>query len=410
MSTTTEPAPKPPAGRRFAAWAKAGASGAARGVGRGAKWAGTRYWDWSRTRWQSVRDAETERSKRVLNLAALIAGWGAALGAAVFTLVLVYAILLIPFTPRVATLEQALEVNPSVVFSSDGTELTTYARSGREWVGLDEVSPHVVDALLSTEDRRFYSHGGIDMRRTAGAVVRTLSGDREGGSSITQQLARNLFPESIGREASLTRKLKEAITAIKIERVYTKDQILEIYLNSVPFLYNAVGIERAAHTYFSKDADDLSLVESATLVAMLKGTSYYNPRQNPERALARRNLVLRLMVANGRLGRARGRAAERRRRWACGSSGRRSRTASRRTSPSTSAARWTRGATRTATASTATASASTPRSTGACSAPRPSPSASSATRSRPSRTWSGAARAPAASARRRRPTTAPPLA
>ncbi|WP_094550541.1 transglycosylase domain-containing protein [Rubricoccus marinus] len=300
MSTTaTEPSPTPT--RRMAGWARRTASGAARGLGRGAARAGGGFWRWSGTRWERVRDAEAQRSARLFNLAALLAGWGAALGGAVFTLVLLYALFLIPFTPRVATLEQALEIHPSVAISADGTELTEYARGGREWVELEDISPHVIDALLATEDRRFYSHGGIDLRRTAGAVVRTLSGDREGGSSITQQLAKNLFPQAIGNDASLKRKLKEAITAIKIERVYEKDQILEIYLNSVPFLYNAIGIERAARTYFSKGADDLTLVESATLVAMLKGTSYYNPRRNPERALRRRNLVLRLMVDDGRL-------------------------------------------------------------------------------------------------------------
>lgn len=298
---TQNPPPTPPLRSRFWGWTKATASRGAKGAGRGAKRAGTAYWGWSKGKWSGVRDGERQPSKRVLDLAALLVAAMGVLGGTVFTLVVLYTLFLIPFTPRVATLEQALELNPSVAVAADGTELTTYARSGRQWVGMDEISPHVIDALLATEDRRFYSHGGIDLRRTAGAVVRTLSGDREGGSSITQQLARNLFPESVGREASLKRKLKEAITAIKIERVYEKDQILEIYLNSVPFLYNAVGIERAAHTYFSKDAADLTLPEAATLVAMLKGTSYYNPRQQPERALARRNLVLDLMVVNERI-------------------------------------------------------------------------------------------------------------
>ena len=302
MSTiATENEPTPRLRARLWRGTKTAGSGAARGLWRGAKWGGGHMGRWSGRRWRTVRDGEAARSRRVLNVAYLIAGWGAALGTTLTALVALYAVLLIPFTPRIATLEGALEVHPSVVYAADGTELTTYARRAREWVGLDEVSPHVIDALLATEDRRFYDHGGIDLRRTAGAVVRTLSGDREGGSSITQQLAKNLFPKAIGNDASLKRKLKEAITAVKIERVYEKDQILEIYLNSVPFLYNAVGIERAAHTYFSKDAADLTLPEAATLVAMLKGTSYYNPRQQPERALARRNLVLRLMVDDERL-------------------------------------------------------------------------------------------------------------
>ena len=301
MPTTAEHESPPRLRARLWRGTKRAGTGAARGLWRGARWGGGHMKRWTGRRWRTVRDGEAERSRRVLHLAFLMAGWGVALGTALTLAVALYALALIPFTPRVATLEAALEVHPSVVVAADGTELTTFARSGREWVGLDEVSPHVIDALLATEDRRFYDHGGIDARRTAGALVRTLTGDREGGSSITQQLAKNLFPKSIGTAPSLTRKLKEAITAVKIERVYEKDQILEIYLNSVPFLYNAVGIERAAHTYFSKDAADLTLPEAATLVAMLKGTSYYNPRQQPERALARRNLVLRLMVEDGRL-------------------------------------------------------------------------------------------------------------
>ena len=301
MPAPTQTPSEPSLRSRVWSGVRSGAARGAKGAGRGAKKAARAYRNWSGARWRTVRDGEAPRSTRVLNLAALVAAGGSVLGATVATLVLLYALVLIPFTPRVSTLEKALELHPSVAVASDGTELTTYARSGRKWVGLDEISPHVVSALLATEDRRFYSHGGIDLRRTAGAVVRTISGDREGGSSLTQQLAKNLFPQAIGNAPTLTRKLKEAITAVKIERVYEKDQILEIYLNSVPFLYNAVGIERAAHTYFSKDAADLTLTESATLVAMLKGTSYYNPRQQPERALARRNLVLGLMAATERL-------------------------------------------------------------------------------------------------------------
>ncbi|MFZ2393645.1 penicillin-binding protein 1A, partial [Rhodoferax sp.] len=159
----------------------------------------------------------------------------------------------------------------------------------------------VVNALIATEDRRFYQHHGIDLRRLAGAALSTLSGDLQGGSTITQQLARNLFPEEIGRAATLTRKLKEAITAIKIEAVYSKREILETYLNTVPFLYNAFGIEMAARTYFDTSADQLDVLESATLIGMLKGTSYYNPVQNPERAKQRRNLVLEQMAKNGKL-------------------------------------------------------------------------------------------------------------
>jgi penicillin-binding protein 1A len=128
-----------------------------------------------------------------------------------------------------------------------------------------------------------------------------FSGDRQGGSTLTQQLARNLYPEAIGRAPTLTRKIKEAITALKIEAIHSKDEILETYLNTVPFLYNAYGIEMAARTYFDTSADQLDVLQSATLVGMLKGNSYYNPVLNPERALQRRNTVLKQMVKREKL-------------------------------------------------------------------------------------------------------------
>ena len=216
-------------------------------------------------------------------------------------LVLLYVLLLVPFTPGIGDLRKAKSEAPSVLLATDGSVLAEYKRINRQWVTLDQISPNVVDALIATEDRRFYQHHGIDLRRLAGAVLSTLSGELQGGSTITQQLARNLFPEEIGRAATLTRKLKEAITALKIEAVYSKPEILETYLNTVPFLYNAFGIEMAARTYFGKSADKLDVLESATLIGMLKGTSYYNPVQNPERAQQRRNLVLEQMAKDGKL-------------------------------------------------------------------------------------------------------------
>lgn len=212
-----------------------------------------------------------------------------------------YVMLLIPFTPGIGDIRKARVDRPARILSSDGKLLAEFKPSNREWVTLADISPRVIDALISTEDHRFYGHHGIDWRRTAGAALRTFSGDRQGGSTITQQLARNLYPEEIGRAPTLTRKLKEAITALKIEAIYHKDEILETYLNTVPFLYNAYGIEMAARTYFDKSASDLDAREAATLIGMLKGNAYYNPVLNPERALQRRNTVLAQMVKYGRL-------------------------------------------------------------------------------------------------------------
>ncbi|MFN4118126.1 penicillin-binding protein 1A [Acidovorax sp.] len=224
---------------------------------------------------------------------------------AVPTALLVYALTLVPTTPSIGDIRKAKNEMPAQIMSVDGKLLAEYRWANREWVELNQISPNVIDALIATEDHRFYDHWGMDWRRTFSSVVHTLRGDPQGGSTITQQLARNLFPEEIGRSRvfpqALTRKLKEAITAFKIEASYSKDEILETYLNTVPFLYNAYGIEMAARTYFDKSAGKLNVLESATLIGMLKGTAYYNPVLNPERAQARRNTVLSQMVKRGKL-------------------------------------------------------------------------------------------------------------
>lgn len=216
-------------------------------------------------------------------------------------LVVLYVLVLIPFTPSISDIRKARVDRPAQILSADGKLLAEFKPSNREWVTLKQISPHMIDALISTEDHRFYEHHGIDWKRTASAALHTFHGDRQGGSTITQQLARNLYPDEVGRAPTLTRKIKEAITAEKIEMAYSKDQILETYLNTVPFLYNAYGVEMAARTYFSKSAAELDILEAATLTGMLKGNSYYNPVLNPERALQRRNTVLAQMVKYGRL-------------------------------------------------------------------------------------------------------------
>lgn len=208
---------------------------------------------------------------------------------------------IIPKTPGVDAMLDAQEAKPSILLSADGTHLATYSQGQHERVALDQISPHVIEALIATEDHRFYEHRGVDITRTLAAALHTVRGDAQGGSTITQQLVRNMFPEEIGRSRTLERKLREIITALKIEDTYTKDEILETYLNTVPFLYNVVGIEMAARTYYDKSAASLDVLESATLVGMLKGTSYYNPVINPERAQRRRNVVLGQMVKRGML-------------------------------------------------------------------------------------------------------------
>ena len=228
--------------------------------------------------------------------AVLIGLWSLAAGLMVFFL---YLVILIPLTPGIDDLRQASTARPSVILSADGKELGSFEKGLQERIKLSQISPHVIKALISTEDHRFYDHHGVDFRRVAGAFVATVKGDPQGGSTITQQLARNMFPEEIGRARSINRKMKELITAIKIENTYSKTEILEAYLNTVPFLYNAYGIEMAARTYFGKTAAKLDVLEAATLVGMLKGTHYYNPVANPERSKLRRNVVLSQMSKHG---------------------------------------------------------------------------------------------------------------
>ncbi|MFC0252088.1 penicillin-binding protein 1A [Massilia consociata] len=236
------------------------------------------------------------RDRPRIEQAALIGLWSLAAGLMAF---FVYLLVLIPLTPGIEDLHQVRNAQPSIILSSDGKPLGSFEKGLQERVKLSQVSPHVVKALISTEDHRFYDHHGVDFTRIGGALLANLKGDPQGGSTITQQLARNMFPQEIGRARSINRKMKELITAIKIENTYSKTEILEAYLNTVPFLYNAYGIEMAARTYFGKSAARLDVLESATLVGMLKGTHYYNPVTSPERSKLRRNVVLRQMSRHG---------------------------------------------------------------------------------------------------------------
>jgi penicillin-binding protein 1A len=243
-----------------------------------------------------VRGHSYLMGKPPLQRAVLIALWSVA---ALMALLLLYVLILIPVTPGIKDLKQARAARASTLVSADGKELASFDQGLQERVKLAQISPNVTAALVATEDKRFYQHHGIDFKRTAGAIFYSLKGDAQGGSTITQQLARNMFPEEIGRSRNLNRKLKELITALKIEATYSKTEILEAYLNTVPFLYNTFGIEMAARTYFDKSAAQLDILESATLVGMLKGTNYYNPVTNPERSVERRNVVLGQMLKAG---------------------------------------------------------------------------------------------------------------
>ncbi len=200
--------------------------------------------------------------------------------------------------PSVEELENPQTDMASFVMSRDGAVLDKYFTENRTYIHYDDISTNVVNALVATEDHRFYQHWGVDLYRTLAIPYHLLRGNPQGGSTISQQLARNLY-RSIGREVNVTRKLREIITAIQIEQNYTKQEIVEMYLNTVEFSNSTFGIESAALTHFNKPASDLNVSEAATLIGTLQAVSALNPRTRPERSQRRRNVVLSQMTRHG---------------------------------------------------------------------------------------------------------------
>ena len=198
------------------------------------------------------------------------------------------------------SIEQLENYDPDLVtriYSSDGKVLDELFVQKRVFTELSQIPEHMQQAVVSSEDRKFYNHWGLSLRSVARAImINTLSlSYRQGFSTLTQQLARNLY-KSVGFEDSILRKIKEVITAIQIERTYTKDEILEMYLNTVHFGHGTYGVEAATKRFFGKESKLLSIDESALLVGLLPApASYYSPIHHPNRALRRRNTVLRLM-------------------------------------------------------------------------------------------------------------------
>jgi penicillin-binding protein 1A len=186
------------------------------------------------------------------------------------------------------------------IYSADGVLIRNlYDEKHRVSVKLTDISPHVINALIATEDLRFYGHSGIDPQSPFAIVKELVQGERpRGGSTVSMQLARNLY-QMIGRERSIWRKLKEMVVAVVLERSFTKAEIITAYLNTVSFVGNTYGIENGANEFFGKSAKDLQIEEAALLVGLLKATNDYNPRVHPEAAMNRRNTILELMDANG---------------------------------------------------------------------------------------------------------------
>ncbi|MFA4867086.1 MAG: transglycosylase domain-containing protein [Pedobacter sp.] len=201
--------------------------------------------------------------------------------------------------PSFRDIEHPKSNQASEVLGEDNRVLGTYFVQNRSDISYQEISPNVINALIATEDIRFKEHSGIDFKRTFTIFLYAIIGKKQGGSTITQQLALNLFSEE-GRQKNILKrilqKFQEWVIAVKLERNYTKEEILVMYLNTVDFGNQAYGIKSAARVYFNTTPDKLTVSQSATLIGILKGISRYSPTRNPDRALARRNTIMGLMA------------------------------------------------------------------------------------------------------------------
>ena len=194
------------------------------------------------------------------------------------------------------------------VYSEDGVLLGKISIENLTWTEYKDLSPWLTDALIATEDIRYYRHSGIDIRGLGRAVIKSvlLGQNTGGGSTITQQLAKQLYPRDTARTSAVMKivklgvsKFKEWQTAVKLERFYTKEEIIAMYLNKFDFLYNAIGIRSAAKVYFNTTPDSLNLQQSAVLVGMLKNSALFNPVRNYDLMLERRNVVISQMAKYG---------------------------------------------------------------------------------------------------------------
>src|SRR5882757_4340114 len=206
--------------------------------------------------------------------------------------------------PSLAELENPSMLQATEIYANDGTLMGKYYldKGNRSNVKYRDISRHVIDALVATEDHNFYDHSGIDAKGTMAIPFYLVLGKRRGSSTITQQLALNLFGERAHNPfVRGMQKVKEWIIAVKLERNFTKEEIIALYLNTVPYSDNVYGIRNASLTFFQKEPDRLNVEESAVLIGMLNGNYLFNPRVNPKAALDRRNLVLNRMVENNSL-------------------------------------------------------------------------------------------------------------
>lgn len=229
-----------------------------------------------------------------------------ALASAVLVVLGFYFSVYFGFWTSIYTKEHLAEIRQSQateIYAEQGELLGKYYIFDRQRISYEEIPEHLIEALIATEDARFFEHNGVDRRSLARVIFKTILMGNEssgGGSTLSQQLIKNLFPrENHGFFTMPVNKLREAIMAVRLEKVYTKEEVLTLYLNTVPFGDNTFGIESAAVKFFGKKSAELNLEESAVIVGMLKASHSYNPRLFPERSLTRRNVVLHQMQRYG---------------------------------------------------------------------------------------------------------------
>ncbi|MBK8703595.1 MAG: penicillin-binding protein [Saprospiraceae bacterium] len=256
-------------------------------------------------RWFDRRKATWNRFAEKYPRGSRVVKWGGIAGLAGLAAVLLFTFVVFLSVPTVRQLRQVQTQHASEIYSADGVLLGRYFNENRTLIKYEDMPAHIFDALVATEDERFYTHGGIDYRSWARVLFRTIIRKDEsggGGSTISQQLAKNLFPRKNYKFLSLLiNKAREIIIATRLERAYEKPQLLALYLNTVPFSENVFGVDVAARRFFSKAPNELRTEEGAALVGTLRATTYYSPMKFPDRVRQRRNVVLKQMFKNGYL-------------------------------------------------------------------------------------------------------------
>jgi penicillin-binding protein 1A len=250
-----------------------------------------------RTQKSKGRKKNPQRSRLGIVLRVLLVGTLLLVGAAAAGLAWIWPRCSGDDCPSVQALRTYTPPQATRVYDSEGRILAHLAPERRILVDIEDIPEHVTGAFLAVEDRRFYEHAGIDTRRIGGAVASNIRNLRfaEGFSTITMQLARNVFPDHLTRDKTLSRKLWEVVIARRIEDAFSKDEILEMYLNQIYLGEGLYGVEAAAQGYFGRPVTELTVTEAAQLAALPRAPSFYSPRRNPVPAVRRRNLVLGMM-------------------------------------------------------------------------------------------------------------------